>query len=62
LVVLLSCATAHGGGVSTDITALNLCMYGDCEARGSYAADPYGWANPATLPVGTLPHLDHGVW
>lgn len=47
--------------IGTDISALNLCLYGDCEARGAYAADPYGWPNPGTLPVGTLPYVPRGA-
>ena len=48
--------------IGTDITGLNLCLYGDCEARGAYTADPYGWVNPATLPVGTLPYVQRGLF
>ena len=48
--------------IGTDITGINLCLYGDCEARGSYAADVYGWPNPATLPFGTLPFVARGVF
>lgn len=48
--------------IGTDITGINLCLYGDCEARGSYAADVYGWPNPATLPFGTLPYVKRGVF
>jgi hypothetical protein len=47
--------------IGTDIAGLNLCLYGDCEARGAYAADPFGWANPGTLPVLALPYLPRGV-
>lgn len=36
-------------GVGTDLAALALCLYGDCEARGSYAADPFGQTNPGVL-------------
>jgi hypothetical protein len=65
---------AGAGGVGTDLSSLNLCLYGDCEARGSYAADPWGFYNPGTLalavhnrliPRGVVPsssyfHLDVG--
>jgi hypothetical protein len=46
--------------IGTDTTGLNLCLYGDCEARGTYVADPYGWPNPATMPVATLPYVTRG--
>ena len=42
---------ANAQQIGTDIAGLNLCLYGDCEARGAYAADPFGWANPGTMPV-----------
>ncbi len=48
--------------LGTDIAGLNLCLYGDCEARGSYAADPFGMANPGTLPAGVLAFLPRGVF
>jgi len=48
--------------IGSDIAALNLCLYGDCEARGAYAADPYGFANPGTLASGVLPLLPHGAF
>ena len=47
--------------IGTDIAVLNLCLYGDCEARGAYAADPFGFANPGTLPVGMLAYVPRGV-
>lgn len=53
-------ATAQHLG--TDIAGLNLCLYGDCEARGSYAADPFGMANPGTMPAGVLAYLPRGVF
>jgi hypothetical protein len=59
---LLVAPGARGQPIGTDIAALNLCLYGDCEARGAYAADPYGWANPATMPVGALPFTERGVF
>ncbi len=34
LVLSVPCGAQKLG---TDITNLNLCLYGDCEARGSYA-------------------------
>ena len=53
-------ATAQHLG--TDIAGLySLCLYGDCEARGSYAADPFGMANPGTMPV-ALMYLPRGVF
>ena len=48
--------------LGTDISGLNFCLYGDCEARGSYAADPFGMANPGTMPVGVLTYLPRGVF
>jgi hypothetical protein len=48
--------------IGTDIAGLNLCLYGDCEARGTYAADPFGMANPGTLSVGMMTYLPHGVF
>ncbi len=48
--------------IGTDISGLNLCLYGDCEARGTYAADPFGFTNPATQPVGTLQYIPRGVF
>jgi hypothetical protein len=53
---------AYAQSLGTDLAGLNLCLYGDCEARGAYAADPYGWVNPATLPVGTLPYVPRGAF
>jgi hypothetical protein len=62
LVLFLCAATVTAQEIGTDITGLNLCLYGDCEARGTYAADPYGWPNPGTLPVGTLPYVSRGAF
>jgi len=61
LAVVLSASPARAQRIGTDLAGLNLCLYGDCEARGAYAADPFGWANPATLPVGVLQYIDRGV-
>lgn len=47
--------------LGTDITNLNLCLYGDCEARGAYAADPWGWANPGTMPAMVLDYMPRGT-
>ncbi|MGD0948843.1 MAG: hypothetical protein ABSA52_15635 [Candidatus Binatia bacterium] len=58
--LISNAATAQHLG--TDIAGLNLCLYGDCEARGSYAADPFGMANPGTMPVGVLRYLPRGVF
>jgi hypothetical protein len=61
--VLLGLASgAAAQKLGTDISGLNFCLYGDCEARGSYAADPFGMANPGTMPVGVLTYLPHGIW
>lgn len=54
--------TATAQQIGTDIAGLNLCLYGDCEARGTYAADPFGLANPGTLSVGMMMYLPHGVF
>jgi hypothetical protein len=66
---------AGAGGLGTDLTSLNfLCLYGDCEARGTYAADPWGFYNPGSLalavhnrlisrgvvPTGSYYHLNVG--
>jgi hypothetical protein len=48
--------------LGSDLAELNLCLSADCEARGSWAADPWGWANPATMPVGALAALPHGAF
>ncbi len=48
--------------LGTDISGLNFCLYGDCEARGSYAADPFGMTNPGTMPVGVLTYLPRGIF
>ena len=62
LVTVLASDAAHGQKVGTDIAGLNLCLYGDCEARGSYAADPFGWVNPATMPVAILKYVPRGAF
>ncbi len=49
--------SAGAGGVGTDLSSLNFCLYGDCEARGTYAADPWGFSNPGTLPLAVHNHL-----
>jgi hypothetical protein len=59
--VVLATPAAADHGVGTDLAALNLCMYGDCEARGSYAADPYGMYNPGVLTVGAAAHIPRGL-
>jgi len=61
-VLLFLASGAAAQKLGTDIAGLNFCLYGDCEARGSYAADPFGMANPGTMPVGVLPYLPHGIW
>jgi len=55
-------ADARAQEIGTDVAGLNLCLYGDCEARGAYAADPFGMANPGTLPVGVLTYVSRGVF
>ena len=49
LLLALAAPASAGRGVGTDLASLNLCLYGDCEARGTYAADPFGLSNPGTL-------------
>lgn len=61
LAVVLFGATARAGGIGTDLAGLGLCFYGDCEVRGAFAADIYGWTNPATLPAGTLPIASRAI-
>jgi hypothetical protein len=63
LLLLLVSATPAAGShaIGTDLASLNLCFYGDCDARGTYAADPYGLYNPATMTVATLRHVPRGV-
>ncbi len=56
---LVPAATAQK--IGTDLAGLNLCLYGDCEARGTYAADPFGWANPGTMPVLMFAYVKHGL-
>jgi hypothetical protein len=58
----VSVAAAAAQPLGTDIAGLGLCLYGDCEARGSYAADPFGMANPGTMPAGVLAYLPRGVF
>ncbi|HXQ24663.1 MAG TPA: hypothetical protein VN812_23495, partial [Candidatus Acidoferrales bacterium] len=48
--------------IGRDVTELHPCLYGDCEARGTYAADPFGFTNPATMPVGTLTYMSRGLF
>ena len=62
LAIVLASDAAHGQKLGTDIAGLNLCLYGDCEARGSYAADPFGWVNPATMPIYILKYVPHGAF
>ncbi len=59
---LVPATLACGQQLGTDIAGLNLCLYGDCEARGSYAADPFGWVNPATMPAGILKFVPRGAF
>jgi hypothetical protein len=49
--------SAGAGGLGTDLSSLNLCLYGDCEARGTYAADPWGFYNPGSLALAVHNHL-----
>ncbi len=53
-------ALAHHD-VGTDLASLNLCLYGDCEARGTYAADPFGIYNPGVLASTPLQQLPRGI-
>ena len=48
---------AEARGLGTDLASLNLCLYGDCEARGTYAADPWGLYNPGSLALAVHNHL-----
>ncbi len=48
--------------LGSDLAELFFCLGADCEARGSWAADPYGWSNPATMTAGTLPFVARGVF
>jgi hypothetical protein len=61
LLLALASTASAGRGIGTDLTALNPCMYGDCEARGTYAADPYGLYNPATMGVATHMYFARGA-
>jgi hypothetical protein len=61
LALAILAPSARAQRIGTDLAGLNLCLYGDCEARGAYAADPFGWANPATLPVGILQYVPRGL-
>jgi hypothetical protein len=62
LLLLLLARPADGHhGIGTDLARLNLCLYGDCEARGTYAADPFGVYNPANMTYATRDQLDRGV-
>ena len=60
LAVCMAC-NALAQEIGTDVSELHPCLYGDCEARGTYAADPFGFTNPATMPVGILPYLSRGL-
>ncbi len=62
VLILMVIAGAASAQIGTDITGLNLCGYGDCEARGTYVADPFGFTNPATMPVGSLYYARRGVF
>lgn len=59
VIVLLALAApaAADHALGTDLGSLNFGMYGDCEARGTYAADPYGVYNPAIMVVAAARHL-----
>jgi hypothetical protein len=59
--LLLARPAAGHHGIGTDLARLNLCLYGDCEARGTYAADPFGVYNPANMTYAMRDHLDRGV-
>lgn len=51
VVLFASGGSAAARGLGTDLASLNLCLYGDCEARGTYAADPWGLYNPGVLAL-----------
>ena len=55
-----SAATAQA--VGSDLAGLYFCLYGHCEARGAYAADPYTGVNPASVAAGSLTHLSRGAF
>lgn len=61
LVFALARSAGAHHDIGTDLASLNLCLYGDCEARGTYAADPYGLYNPGVLAGPTLEMLPRGV-
>jgi hypothetical protein len=61
LLLGLASPAAAGHALGTDVASLNFCMYGDCEARGTYAADPYGVYNPALMVVGAARHMPRGI-
>ena len=60
-VALAAAPAAAREGVGGDLASLNFCLYGDCEARGTYAADPYNLYNPGTLSVATHMYFPRGV-
>jgi hypothetical protein len=60
LLAVLAVPAAADHGIGTDLGSLNFCLYGDCEARGSYVADPAGAYNPATLAVLAALYLPRG--
>lgn len=61
LAALIGAGEGNSQDLGTDLSGFALCFYGDCEARGSYAADPLGWTNPATLPVRVLGEMPRGA-
>ena len=55
-----SAATAQA--VGPDLAGLYFCLYGHCEARGAYAADPYTGVNPASLAAGSFTYVRRGAF
>jgi hypothetical protein len=51
IAMMLAIGGPAAAGVGTDFSSLNFCLYGDCEARGTYAADPWGLYNPGSLAL-----------
>jgi len=53
---------AAAQALGPDLAGLYLCLYGHCEARGAYAADPYTGVNPASLAVGSFTYVRRGAF
>lgn len=61
LACVVASTAAADHAIGTDLASLNLCLYGDCEARGAFAADPYGVYNPAAMTAGAARDLPRGL-